>query len=30
MGSLAGRVEHDQRALGHERAAPELSYAIWT
>ena len=29
-GSQVGRVEHDQLVLGHERAAPEPSCAIWT
>jgi len=30
QGSQVGRVECGQRALGHERAAPALSYAIST
>ena len=30
LGSQVDRVARDQRALGRERAALELSYAIWT
>ena len=30
MGSQVGRAECGQRSLGHERAALELSCAIWT
>ncbi len=30
LGSRAGRVECGQQLLEHERAALELSYAIWT